>query len=358
MGIGRSAQRHANDDHDALVAGVPISFAPADQFPMLPADTTLGQLMSEGLRPDIAFVPFQMQRDDALADDSGAAEAPVSDPPALRCRNPFHLPKSSLVLRPLAHGAGRPPTAFTLACEIESLVPVRVSLHFMCNELLDDSKLAPDAASVVSLQTNSAIAAAATHPLPAVPSRLFPAGKHTYEMAVESPLDITGLTDVHLSHSHRLGYYPLVVQLTSEVAAAPAVDDATTRIACSTTYCKLIRSAAGRVDVQVVRESVRVMPSGLTYDVKHIYGRGEADEGRAAAAAAALPASASFNAENGRSADCVVCLCEPRDTAIFPCRHLCVCAACAQILRRQNPARCPVCRFAIEETLQIEATPV
>ena len=34
-------------------------------------------------------------------------------------------------------------------------------------------------------------------------------------------------------------------------------------------------------------------------------------------------------------ADCVVCMCELRDTIILPCRHLCLCMACADSLRFQ-----------------------
>ena len=34
-------------------------------------------------------------------------------------------------------------------------------------------------------------------------------------------------------------------------------------------------------------------------------------------------------------ADCVVCMCDIRDTIILPCRHLCLCYTCAESLRFQ-----------------------
>jgi len=37
--------------------------------------------------------------------------------------------------------------------------------------------------------------------------------------------------------------------------------------------------------------------------------------------------------------DCVICLCEPKDTTLLPCRHLCVCSNCFSRLEQ-----CPVCR--------------
>eukprot|EP01134_Creolimax_fragrantissima_P000425 CFRG0425T1 len=41
--------------------------------------------------------------------------------------------------------------------------------------------------------------------------------------------------------------------------------------------------------------------------------------------------------------ECIVCLCDPRDTAVLPCRHLCLCHGCAEVLRYQSN-KCPLCR--------------
>ena len=42
-------------------------------------------------------------------------------------------------------------------------------------------------------------------------------------------------------------------------------------------------------------------------------------------------------------AECVVCMVDLRDTIILPCRHLCLCYACADSLRYQAN-NCPICR--------------
>lgn len=50
--------------------------------------------------------------------------------------------------------------------------------------------------------------------------------------------------------------------------------------------------------------------------------------------------------------ECVVCMSAPKDTIAIPCRHLCVCKECAEVLRnsmpvppqRPNPPKCPICR--------------
>jgi hypothetical protein len=41
--------------------------------------------------------------------------------------------------------------------------------------------------------------------------------------------------------------------------------------------------------------------------------------------------------EAGDSEECVICFCEPKDTTLLPCRHLCVCREC--FARLEN---CPV----------------
>ena len=46
---------------------------------------------------------------------------------------------------------------------------------------------------------------------------------------------------------------------------------------------------------------------------------------------------------------CVVCMDAPRNRVVLPCMHMCVCEACAQLLRD----RCPVCRGPIERIAQL-----
>ncbi|XP_066519887.1 probable E3 ubiquitin-protein ligase MGRN1 isoform X2 [Hoplias malabaricus] len=57
---------------------------------------------------------------------------------------------------------------------------------------------------------------------------------------------------------------------------------------------------------------------------------------------------------NDNSSECVVCLSDLRDTLILPCRHLCLCNACADTLRYQAN-NCPICRLPFRALLQIRA---
>ncbi|XP_022089304.1 probable E3 ubiquitin-protein ligase MGRN1 [Acanthaster planci] len=52
--------------------------------------------------------------------------------------------------------------------------------------------------------------------------------------------------------------------------------------------------------------------------------------------------------------DCVICMSDPRDTLILPCRHLCLCSTCADSLRYQASC-CPICRAPFRALLRIRA---
>jgi hypothetical protein len=51
--------------------------------------------------------------------------------------------------------------------------------------------------------------------------------------------------------------------------------------------------------------------------------------------------------------ECVICMCETRDTLILPCRHLCLCKLCAINLRVQSN-NCPICRIPFVALLQVK----
>lgn len=50
--------------------------------------------------------------------------------------------------------------------------------------------------------------------------------------------------------------------------------------------------------------------------------------------------------------ECVICMSEERDTMLLPCRHLCLCASCAQSLRYQANS-CPICRCPFRAALNL-----
>jgi E3 ubiquitin-protein ligase MGRN1 len=43
------------------------------------------------------------------------------------------------------------------------------------------------------------------------------------------------------------------------------------------------------------------------------------------------------------SEECVICLTDPKEVAVYPCRHMCMCITCADALPSGNN-KCPLCR--------------
>ena len=56
--------------------------------------------------------------------------------------------------------------------------------------------------------------------------------------------------------------------------------------------------------------------------------------------------------DNGQT-ECVICYTNLKDTVVLPCRHLCLCQGCSQIVRLQNNT-CPICRSRVTAFLQIK----
>jgi len=57
----------------------------------------------------------------------------------------------------------------------------------------------------------------------------------------------------------------------------------------------------------------------------------------------------SGNSSSPASEECVVCLTDPQEVVLLPCRHLCVCHSCLVHIDK-----CPVCRTPFEEYMKIE----
>ncbi|XP_054795070.1 probable E3 ubiquitin-protein ligase LOG2 [Prosopis cineraria] len=93
----------------------------------------------------------------------------------------------------------------------------------------------------------------------------------------------------------------------------------------------------GEFRVKVVKQILWI--NEMRYELQEIYGIGNSVE--------------SDLDENDSGKECVICLSEPRDTTVLPCRHMCMCSGCAKVLRFQTN-RCPICRQPVERLLEIK----
>ncbi|TYH01621.1 hypothetical protein ES288_A09G074000v1 [Gossypium darwinii] len=89
---------------------------------------------------------------------------------------------------------------------------------------------------------------------------------------------------------------------------------------------------------KVIRQILWV--DGVRYELREIYGIGSS-------------AAAEGFDDSDPGKECVICMTEPKDTAVLPCRHMCMCSECAKTLRLQSN-KCPICRQPIEELIEIK----
>jgi len=59
------------------------------------------------------------------------------------------------------------------------------------------------------------------------------------------------------------------------------------------------------------------------------------------------------NLVNDTNKLCVICFTNDKDTVVLPCRHMCLCMECSQIVRRQSN-NCPICRTKVSTFIQIK----
>ncbi|KAK4802746.1 hypothetical protein SAY86_000949 [Trapa natans] len=102
------------------------------------------------------------------------------------------------------------------------------------------------------------------------------------------------------------------------------------------TKAVIVKDNVGNFQVKVIEQILWI--GGVRYELRDIYGISNANEG-------------SKDSDSGKK--CIICLTEPSDTVVFPCRHMCLCGECAQELRfRAN--NCPICRETIEQFIEIK----
>jgi E3 ubiquitin-protein ligase MGRN1 len=104
-------------------------------------------------------------------------------------------------------------------------------------------------------------------------------------------------------------------------------------IRSQTTYCTVLACGDGSYALKVAQQKIHHRDT--TYVVHDIFGLDHTGE-----------------RESEGSRECVVCMSEPRDTTVLPCRHLCVCAPCAELMRMQTN-KCPICRAPVTSLLKI-----
>jgi len=263
----------------------------------------------EGMRPDLAYMNnFALPRNQ-----------PASVQKTETIRNDVNLKKNTLkLLRDEAN-----PQLYHLEFVFDASLECCISVHWAATE--------EAGVSFAPLREGS------SHPKEDRPKGL----GQTFRTRPEHALDMSlfGDDEALLTHTASHNRFPLVICL--EVAPS---DRAQSTVQSQTTYANLkpnATGAAGTFTVLPLKQKIQVGSS--SYELQEIYGI----EGQKAAQAG----GEGGDDANGR--ECVICMTDPRDTTVLPCRHMCMCSGCAKVLRLQSN-KCPICRTHIESLLQIK----
>jgi hypothetical protein len=112
--------------------------------------------------------------------------------------------------------------------------------------------------------------------------------------------------------------YPVVIVL--EVIPPADAKPTKKRVTSQITYANLVAANDGTHEIKVTTQ--KILFGGVGYVVYDIYG---------------------IDTEQSMQAECVICMTELRDTVVIPCRHMCLCHQCAEIMKFES-IKCPICR--------------
>jgi Zinc finger, C3HC4 type (RING finger) len=144
-------------------------------------------------------------------------------------------------------------------------------------------------------------------------------------------------SDEELSYNVDRDVYPIVIHCVIEEGG----DNPESRQSHST-ICVVDHHTDGSYCLRALKQKIFV--DGLCYLLQEIYGIENKNINKC------IPDE--DTEDNG--CECVICMCDVRDTLILPCRHLCLCNSCADSLRYQAN-NCPICRAPFRALIQIRA---
>lgn len=213
-----------------------------------------------------------------------------------------------------------------------------------CPATVSVSMLKSDGHSTMTAETYEEFVVAADDPI-VFPSKTFPAGlgQH-YSVSLGSTLDVENRVGDEQLH--------LLVELTVDESVGTVVRGQKTYVCvdrnenplrrisdparASSLYAKVVGQTldiarnSGSSKVSSHRESG--VDDSTLYKVQEVFGM-----------------KADADADIGR--ECIICLSEPRDTVILPCRHMAFCKQCADMVRIRCE-NCPTCRQPVASLLQ------
>mmetsp|Transcript_47852 Transcript_47852/g.35073 ORF Transcript_47852/g.35073 Transcript_47852/m.35073 type:complete len:221 (+) Transcript_47852:206-868(+) len=127
-------------------------------------------------------------------------------------------------------------------------------------------------------------------------------------------------------------YYPVVISIE---AIYPANYTGRAKKCQQFTYGQFLREETSSLKFRFLKQ--KFLYNNTIFDLNDIYGIDNT--------------TANLTDETQR--ECVICYTTTKDTVVLPCRHMCLCIQCSQIVRMQTN-KCPICRTQVSSFMQIK----
>ncbi|KNA25268.1 hypothetical protein SOVF_007980 [Spinacia oleracea] len=252
--------------------------------------------------------------------------APVATPyvehqKAVTIRNDVNLKKESLRVEADEENPGK----FLVAFTFDATVAGSIAVTFFAKEG-EDCNLTPTKESI----------------LPPVVVQFEQGLCQKFRQPSGTGIDFLMFEEAELLREGDIDVYPLAIKADA-CPANPTGSDGEPVPGCTNSQITQVvfEKDKGEYKVKVLKQILWV--NGMRYELQEIYGIGNSVE-------------SDFDG-NDPGKECVICLSEPRDTTVLPCRHMCMCSGCAKVLRFQTN-RCPICRQPVERLLEIKVSNV
>ncbi|WOH00931.1 hypothetical protein DCAR_0520307 [Daucus carota subsp. sativus] len=237
---------------------------------------------------------------------------------AVTIRNDVNLKKETLRVEPDEENPGK----FLVTFTFDATVAGSITVIFFAKED-EDCNLTPMKESIYAPVT--------VH---------FPQGLgQKFRQPSGTGIDFSACEEAELVKEGELDVYPLVVKAETSPSDQSGSADGNTETGASNSQITqaVFEKERGEYQVRVLKQILWV--NGMRYELQEIFGIGNSVDGDLDG--------------NDPGKECVICLSEPRDTTVLPCRHMCMCSGCAKVLRFQTN-RCPICRQPVERLLEIK----
>ncbi|KAK4583281.1 hypothetical protein RGQ29_026176 [Quercus rubra] len=235
---------------------------------------------------------------------------------AVTIRNDVNLKKESLRIEPDEENPGR----FLVSFTFDATVPGSITIIFFAKEG-EDCNLTPMKQDLapVTVQFQQGLG-------------------QKFRQPSGTWMDFSVFEETELLKVGDVDVYPLAIKAEANPVNENGTDGNPIPASMNSQITQAVfEKEKGEYQVRVVKQLLWV--NGMRYELQEIYGIGNSVEGDVDG--------------NDPGKECVICLSEPRDTTVLPCRHMCMCSGCAKVLRFQTN-RCPICRQPVDRLLEIK----